>query len=326
MSIKKQIIKDFGQVFIDVKNILDKPKKVISVSPRLDIGLNGGIPEGTWVIISGKEKIGKTTLTLTFCANAQKSGKKVYYIDAENRLKDININSIEDLDISEEKFQIIRSTQGNILTAEKILKIGEDLLKSEPNIVLVIDSTSSLCSQSEYDGEITSTSRNTGPKLLAQFTRKLASVVPVQDSIVVVIQHVIANTSGYGPAFLEDGGNKIKYQCDVKLRAISSSKWMDKEKQIGQEVKWDIIYSALGSPGASVQGFIRYGHGVDCIWEQIETAVEVGLIDKAGAWFNLSFLEEPVKLQGQNAVWNYLKENAEASKKLNSKIKEILCV
>lgn len=326
MSIKKQIIKDFGQVFIDVKNILDKPKKVINVTPRLDIGLNGGIPEGTWVIISGKEKIGKTTLTLTFCANAQKSGKKVYYIDAENRLKDININSIEDLDISEEKFQIIRSTQGNILTAEKILKIGEDLLKSEPNIVLVIDSTSSLCSQSEYDGEITSTSRNTGPKLLAQFTRKLASVVPVQDSIVVVIQHVIANTSGYGPAFLEDGGNKIKYQCDVKLRAISSSKWMDKEKQIGQEVKWDVIYSALGSPGASVQGFIRYGHGVDCIWEQIETAVEVGLIDKAGAWFTLSFLDEPLKFQGQNAVWNFFKENPEASKKLNVKIKEMLCV
>ncbi len=326
MSIKKQIIKDFGQVFIDVKDILDKPKKIIGVSPRIDLGLNGGIPEGSWVIISGKEKIGKTTLTLTFCANAQKMGKKIYYLDIENRLKDINLKSIENLDTSEDKLQIIRSTQGNILTAEKVLKIAEDLLKSEPNIVLVLDSSSSLCSQSEYDGEITSSSRNTGPKLLAQFTRKLASVVPVQDSIVVVIQHVIANTSGYGPAFLEDGGNKIKYQSDVKIRSVSSSKWMDKEKQIGQEVKWDIIYSALGSPGASVQSFIRYGHGVDCIWEQIETAVEIGLIEKAGAWFTLSFLKEPVKLQGQNAVWNYLKENKKESDLLNSKIKEILCM
>ena len=54
---------------------------------------------------------------------------------------------------------------------------------------------------------------------MASFCRKLGNVVPVNRSIVWIIQHLIANTSGYGSPFMEDGGNKIVYQGDVKIRS-----------------------------------------------------------------------------------------------------------
>lgn len=318
---KKKEKKKKVDYFFDVKDILEKDKIIVPVSPKLDIGLNGGVPEGSWVIVSGKAKLGKSTLALTIAKNAQKLGKKVYYFDIENRIKKTSLEGIEGLDLSEEKFQLIRSKQNNIISAEENLEIAENLLKTEPNLVVIIDSASSLCSAGEYDAEITSQARNPGPKLLSTFTRKLAAVVPVQDSIVIIIQHLIANTSGYGPAMMEDGGNKIQYQCDVKLRGRGFSKWEDGEKQIGQNITWDVVYSALGSPGATVESYLRYGSGIDEIWESIELGCDLGLIIKGGAWFTLDYLPTADKVQGQKKVWELLKNNPKYYEDLKAKIK-----
>ena len=46
----------------------------------------GGIPRGRITEVFGPESSGKTTLCLTVCANAQKSGGVVAYIDAEHAL------------------------------------------------------------------------------------------------------------------------------------------------------------------------------------------------------------------------------------------------
>jgi recombination protein RecA len=316
-ALEKLLKKKYGNIFTSGSNIIDKPKQIIPVSPKIDVGLGGGVPEGSWFIISGKEKLGKSSLALNFCANAQKEeygSRQCYYLDGEGRLGSKILNGIKGLD--HEKLTVIKSEQGNILSAEKFLTIGEQLIKNKPNIVLVVDSASAMCSQSEMEGdEITGKGRNLGPKLLAEFTRKLANIVPVQNSIIIVIQHMIANTSGYGPAFMEDGGNKIKYQADVKLRGRTYSKWEQGNKQIGQIATWDVVYSALGPPGATIESYIRYGIGVDKTWELIDIAVDLDLIEKGGSWFTLSYLDEPKKIQGQNNVWEFL-ENQESEKKL----------
>lgn len=326
----KALVKKYGNIFANAQDIIDKPKTIIPLSPKLDIGLSGGVPEGSWFLISGKEKAGKSSAALHFCATAQRpeyGGRKCYYLDAEGRLGGKILGGIQGLDLkSENGLEIIKSTKGNILSAEMFLTIAENLIKSESEIVIVIDSASAMCTQSEMDSdEISGNTRNGGPKLLANFTRKLANVVPVQNTIVIIIQHMIANTSGYGPAFMEDGGNKIKYQADIKLRARTFSKWEDtSKKQIGQIVTWDVVYSALGAPGATVEGYIRYGKGIDTTWELIDIAVDLDLIEKGGSWFTLSFLDEPLKVQGQNSVWQHLEDNTEHKQLLNKKVKELL--
>lgn len=326
-TIEKLLTKKYGDIFASGSDIVLKPKQIIPVGPKLDIGLSGGVPEGSWFIVSGKPKLGKSTLALQLCATCQKpeyGSRQCYYLDAEGRLTNKLLNGIDGLDNS--KISIIRSKQGNILSAEKFLTIAEQLIKTEPNIVLIIDSASAMCSQSEMDGdEIKGTGRNNGPKLLAEFTRKLANVVPVQNSIVIIIQHMIANTSGYGPAFMEDGGNKIQYQADIKIRGRTFSKWEDNsKKQIGQICTWDVVYSALGAPGATVESYIRFGKGIDVTWELIDIAIDVDLIEKSGSWMTLNFLEEPIKLQGQQKVWEFLEQSPESALLLNNKIKEML--
>lgn len=46
-------------VCVSADTIIEQQKKIISMSPKMDIGLSGGIPEGTWILCSGSPKRGK---------------------------------------------------------------------------------------------------------------------------------------------------------------------------------------------------------------------------------------------------------------------------
>jgi len=43
----KDIIKEYGDVLHDASSITEKPLEVISVGPKLDMALGGGVPEGS---------------------------------------------------------------------------------------------------------------------------------------------------------------------------------------------------------------------------------------------------------------------------------------
>ncbi len=320
----KELEKKYGKgILVSGNTILEQEKKIISVSPKLDIGLSGGIPEGTWILCSGPPKRGKTSLTLQMCANAQKLGKKIVYLDIEHRLKKMNLAGIVGLDTSPEKFRVIQSLKGNILTAEQFLGIGTDILHAESDIFLVIDSVSALCASAETIGDVTAMARNSGPKLMGNFWRKNKDLVPVQNSNVLMIIHLIANTSGYGAKWIEDGGQKIQYACDVKLRNKSTEDWIENEKQIGIMPEWEIETSALGPPCKSVKNRFRFGLGIDKAAELMDLAIEFALITKAGSWFNCDFAtelecakefvtedkkskEKSCKFQGEKNVYDFL--------------------
>lgn len=56
---EKDILKEYGNVLLDPAYIIDDPPPIISVSPKIDIALGGGVPEGSLFILTGPEKVGK---------------------------------------------------------------------------------------------------------------------------------------------------------------------------------------------------------------------------------------------------------------------------
>ena len=48
----KDIIKEYGNVLHDPASITERPLEVLSVGPKLDIALGGGVPEGSLFILS----------------------------------------------------------------------------------------------------------------------------------------------------------------------------------------------------------------------------------------------------------------------------------
>jgi len=168
--------------------------------------------------------------------------------------------------------------------------------------------------------------RADGAKLLAKFCRKVANIIPVNKNIVIGITHLMGNPTGYGAEFKEKSGQAIAYQTDIKLRAKTFSPWTlgADGSQIGQEVQWQVICSALGPPEASTTAYIRYVEGIDKTTELFVLASDLGLVNKAGAWYTLDFVESKPKLQGVEKVRLYLIDNPKEYIVLYEKVKEML--
>ena len=305
----KDIIKEYGDVLHDASSITEKPLEVISVGPKLDMALGGGVPEGSLFIMTGPEKVGKTVTALSFCANAQKHyEREVYYANIEGRLKKRDLQGITDLSLDPELMQIIGSTEGNILSAEKYLSIVDNIVHTKPGAVAVVDSFSALSSESELTGNLEDVQVMSVQKILAKFCRRISNVLPINRVTVVGITHLMANVQrfGRGKTKIEKSGSALKYQVDVKLHATHSVPLMQGDTQIGQTIHWQIMTSAIGPPGQKVESHIRYGKG---IWKEMEIAdllIDFGLITKAGAWLKLPNGE---KIQGKVKLAQYLEEN-----------------
>jgi recombination protein RecA len=236
-------------------------------------------------------------------------------------LKKRDLEGIPGLNL--DRFHVIGSQQGKILHAEEYLQIAEKIINEIPGSVLIIDSYSALCTEAEITSEMDKMQRADGAKLLAKFCRKVANVIPVNKNIVIGITHLMGNPTGYGAEFKEKSGQAIAYQTDIKLRAKSFKPWLlsADSTQIGQEIEWQVICSALGPPGGNITSYIRYGQGVDKYMEAICLASDIGLIHKGGAWYTLTGVADKPKFQGTEKVRQYLLENEKAYSELVASIK-----
>ena len=219
MALKEDVKKNFGtDIMRSATALVDRESVTIPLSPSLDIILGGGVPEGSFVVLTGQPKCGKTTTSLDLAATAQKAEyqgdlkkpRHVYYLNIEGRLKKRDLEGIKDLDL--DRFDIIGSQEGKILSGEEYLSIGERIINEEPGSIVIIDSYSALCTEAEITSEMAKMQRADGAKLLAKFCRKVANVIPVNRNIVIGITHLMGNPTGYGAEFKEKSGQAIAYQ------------------------------------------------------------------------------------------------------------------
>jgi len=302
-----EVDKEYGKGLIcSGEDVACEKKVIVPISPSLDIITSGGIREGSWVGITGPEKLGKTVLALTIAANAQRpefGNRIVYYAAVEARITPMHLRGIRGLDLSPDKFKVIRSMKGQVLTSEKWLDIFTRILRTVPGCVLIIDSISTLCEEAVMTGGVGTQTRSAGYKYVTQFVETMAPVVPINNNIVIGITRMIANTSGMGAGGRQEkAANSWKYQCDYQLRGIMKQAWKAGARQIGQVVTWGCNCSALGPPGMKIESYLRYGTGFDRLFEALTFGQTVGLVKKAGSWLTLDFLGRPeyVHLLGTN--------------------------
>ena len=206
-ELKKKIEKNFGEnTAIEAESVKYKKPRLIPVGPYLDIGLNGGVPAGSWMLISGPAKAGKTSLAMQIVKNAQQLyGAQTIVLNAEGRFKGQTIRSIDGIDLS--KMLIVESTEERLLSAEDFLTVAEDAIKEINNPIIVIDSVSRLYTAAAQDKDVSGTKRPTTPKLVSDFVSRMSGIVPSRGAIVICIAQSYANISGYGKAILRSAPN-----------------------------------------------------------------------------------------------------------------------
>lgn len=344
VSSDADLVKKYGeQAFINGADFLEEPRRIVSISPKLDMILGGGVPEGSFVIFAGPPKVGKTVTALQLAKNAQKLNKKIYFLNVEGRLKQRDLLGIKGLDPS--KVEIVRSYkdkvtgQTRILLAHEFLEIAEHKINNEPGCVIIVDSASMLLTQLEKQGTLGQQHRAPGAVLLSQFCKRVSNVIPVNECIVIMMVHVVANTGGGMKKTSRTGGNKIQYAVDIDLEATHQERWKvggnaeddDSGTQIGQKVHWRTGSTGVAPPGMKTVSWLRYGIGLDEKKEIVELGKLVQLI-KGKGWMELEFLKgEPgfekraeAKINGDEQLVTWLDENPEGYAILERKVREYL--
>jgi recombination protein RecA len=281
-------------------------------SLALDIALGvGGLPYGRICEIYGPESSGKTTLTLSVIAEAQKQGKTCAFIDAEHALDPIYAEKLG-VDISE----LIVSQPD---TGEQALEITDTLVRSGAVDVLIIDSVAALVPKSEIEGEMGDSSMGVQARLLSQAMRKLTGSIKNANCLCIFINQIRMKIGVmFGNPETTTGGNALKFYSSVRLdiRRIGAVK--DGDEIVGNETRVKVVKNKVAAPFKQAEFSILYGKGIDRLGEVVDLGVKNGFVDKAGAWY--SYKGDKIG-QGKANAGKYLREHPELAEEIEASIR-----
>ena len=309
-----KIEKDYGKGTI-MRLGDDIPVNVEALSTgslMLDLALGiGGVPKGRIIEIYGPEASGKTTLALHIVASAQKEGGTAAYIDVEHALEPAYAQALG-VDID----SILLSQPD---TGEQALDVTESLVRSGAVDVIVVDSVAALIPRAELEGEVGDTVVGMLARLMSQALRRLAGAISKNNCTVIFINQLRQKIGVmYGNPETTPGGLALKYYSSVRLDVRKTETLKNGSEVIGAHTRVKVVKNKVAPPFKEAEFDIVYGHGISHMGEVVDMAVKVGIIDKAGAWFTV----EGQRIQGRDAVKQYLADNPDVCNAIESRIRE----
>ena len=282
----------------------ERPVQNIEVIPTgcldLDMALGvGGLPRGRVVEIYGPESSGKTTVALHVVAEAQKAGGVAAFIDAEHALDPIYAKKLG-VDIDQ-----LYVSQPD--TGEQALEICEALVRSGAIDVVVIDSVAALVPKAEIDGEMGDSFVGLQARLMSQALRKLTGIVNKTNCVCIFINQLREKVGVmYGNPETTPGGRALKFYSSVRIDIRRGEQLKDGSTVVGNRPKAKIVKNKVAPPFRVAEFDILYGEGISKEGNLLDSAVQLDIIHKSGAWF--SYGDQRIG-QGRENTRKYLKEN-----------------
>ncbi len=260
----------------------------------------GGFPRGRIVEVFGPESSGKTTLTLTLIAQAQKRGGLAAFIDVEHALdpqyaKKLGVN-LDDLLVSQPS------------SGEEALRIVETLVRSNALDVIVLDSVAALVTKQELEGEIGDSTVGAQARLMSAAMRKLTALISKARTIVVFTNQIREKIGVmFGNPETTPGGKALKFYASVRvdIRRIGAIKTSD-GTVTGNRTKIKIVKNKIAPPFCECEFDIMYNEGISSTGALLDLALEKGIVEKRGSW--LSFKGAQLA-QGRDAAKDVLKKD-----------------
>lgn len=281
----------------------------------LDVALGiGGLPKGRIVEIYGPESSGKTTLTLSVIAEAQKNGATCAFVDAEHALdpsyaEKLGVN-IDDMLVSQPD------------TGEQALEITDMLVRSGSVDVIVIDSVAALTPKAEIEGDIGDSHMGLAARMMSQAMRKMAGNIKNANCLVIFINQIRMKIGVmFGSPETTTGGNALKFYSSVRLDIRRTGAVKEGDEIIGNETRVKVVKNKVAPPFKQAEFQILYGKGIYRMGEVIDLGVKQGLVDKSGAWY--AYNGDKIG-QGKANASKFLIDNPDIAEAIESKIRQEL--
>ncbi len=310
-----EIEKQFGKG--SIMKLSDAPAIDVEAIPTgalsLDMALGvGGMPRGRIVEIYGPESSGKTTLTLSIVAQAQKLGGIAAFVDAEHAMdpdyaRKLGVN-IDELLVSQPE------------SGEQALQIVETLVRSSAIDIIVVDSVAALVPKAEIDGEMGESLPGLQARLMSQALRKLTALVAKSRTCVVFINQLREKIGVmFGSPETTPGGKALKFYSSVRLdiRRIETIK--NGQDAVGNRVRVKTVKNKCAPPFREALFDILFGEGISREGTVLDMAADLNVVEKAGSWFAY----EGNRIgQGRDQVRAFLKDNPALCDAIDKKVRE----
>ena len=259
------------------------------IIPTPSVGLNralgGGLYSGMTHLLWGTPSAGKTTMCYHILAEAQKMGYRPIIVDSEFSYKESYAKQCG-VDISDPVV-----IQGTIV--EDILKAITPYLESDKEKhIFLIDSLSNLMKDEFYAKPDGGKAMGLAARSQGYFLQKLVNHLNKENNIMLFISHQMIDLSGMYAQLRGKYGNTVHHNMHniIKLFLSMSQQDMnrDEAKMItSQKVMWSIEKTkqraSIGTTGHYY--VLPQEGGLDSFRELIDIAVEMGIIERRGAWF-----------------------------------------
>lgn len=291
-----QLDKQFGDntvMRIGSKNI--KPWPAISTGALpLDISLGiGGLPEGRIVEVFGPESSGKSTLCLSVVAEAQKMGKLCAFIDAEHS---IDPTYAGQLGVNMDNLIFSQPDYG-----EQALDVLTTLIRTGELGVIVVDSVAALTPKAEIEGTMEDNHMGLLPRMMSRGISRIVAAAN-ETKTLVIFTNQLREKIGimFGNPETTPGGRALRFYSSVRIdmRRKEDIKDTKTGEILGIRAIAKIPKNKMAPALKKCEFDIIYGRGIDQVGCVVDMAVELGIVNKSGAWYSYG---EKLKEQGRNA-------------------------
>ncbi|HEY2801054.1 MAG TPA: recombinase RecA [Chthoniobacterales bacterium] len=311
----QQIAKDYGEGAI--MRLGDDKIVDIDVIPTGNILIDralgvGGMPRGRIVEIYGPESSGKTTLTLTVIAQAQKRGGLAAFVDVEHALDPQYARKLGvDLD------DLLVSQPGS---GEEALRIVETLVRSNALDVIVLDSVAALVTRAELEGEIGDTTVGAQARLMSAALRKLTSLISKARTCCIFTNQIREKIGVmFGNPETTPGGKALKFYSSVRLdiRRIGAIKQTD-GVVTGNRTRVKVVKNKVAPPFTEAEFDIMYDEGISVTGSLLDLALEKQIVEKRGSWMSYKGAQ---LAQGRDAAKEVLKNDPALYEEIETAVK-----
>src|ERR1700751_1093563 len=311
----QQIAKDYGEGAI--MRLGDDKVAPVEVIPTGNILIDralgvGGFPRGRIIEVFGPESSGKTTLTLTVIAQAQRRGGLAGFIDVEHALdpqyaRRLGVN-FDDLLVSQPS------------AGEEALRICETLIRSNALDVIVIDSVAALVTKAELEGEIGDTTVGAQARLMSAALRKLTSLISKARTCCIFTNQIREKIGVmFGNPETTPGGKALKFYASVRIdiRRIGAIKQTD-GVVTGNRTRIKVVKNKVAPPFTEAEFDIMYNEGISSTGALLDVALEKQIIEKRGSWLNYKGTQ---LAQGRDAAKEALKSDKALYEEIETAVK-----
>ncbi len=292
----QQIAKDYGEGAI--MRLGDEKIVDIDVIPTGNILIDralgvGGFPRGRVVEVFGPESSGKTTLTLTVIAQAQKRGGLAAFIDVEHALDPAYAKRLGvDLD--------------DLLVSQP--SSGEEALRT------------ALVTRAELEGEIGDATVGAQARLMSAALRKLTSLISKARTCCIFTNQIREKIGVmFGNPETTPGGKALKFYASVRvdIRRIGAIKQTD-GVVTGNRTRVKIVKNKVAPPFTEAEFDIMYNEGISSTGALLDLALEKQIVEKRGSWMNYKGTQ---LAQGRDAAKEVLKNDKALYEEIESAVK-----